>query len=482
MLFIGANDGMVHGFREGSTSTIGGSETFAYVPQAVLGNMHLLASKTYQHRFFVDGPMTESDAYISAPNKVLPGNSTRWANLVLGTAGAGARSVFALDATWPLDMSAKSILWEINQTTTGMADLGYVMSQVETGITASGDWVAIFGNGPYGSSGRASLFVVDLATGQLLKKIDTDTATGNGLGGTRVVRNAQGMIIGAYAGDLKGNVWRFDLSASVRTSWPSAGQLLFTAKDSSNNPQAITAPPGIVPRTDKPGYMVIVGTGKLYDSNDQSSTQVQAAYGLWDTVPFGGSGTFASIVGTSNLVQVLVTASTTTTVGSEVTSFFQAVPARAMNWDAGDRGWFLNYGLTLGQRTIFPVEPVQKVVRIDTVAPRLAQLSCSAGTSLGFNYLLDPLSGSCRALSTFDTNQDGKIDGDDLTSCIYSTEADGEDVVLDIRENGVSSGFIDIQDSRGHIKARVGDERTETGGPGVPGLNVKRSWRQLIMR
>lgn len=483
VLFIGANDGMVHGFREGSASTVGGSETFAYVPQAVLGKMHELASKTYQHRFFVDGPMTESDAYISAPNRVLPGNSTRWANLVLGTAGAGARSVFALDATWPLNMSARSILWEINQTTTGMADLGYVMSQVETGITASGDWVAIFGNGPYGSSGRASLFVVDLATGQLLKKIDTDTATGNGLGGTRLVRNAQGMIIGAYAGDLKGNVWRFDLSASARTSWPSAGQLLFTAKDSSNNPQAITASPGVVPRTDKPGYMVIVGTGKLYDLNDQSSIQTQAAYGLWDTVPFGGSGTFSTIVGTSNLVQVSVTTTgSITTAGTEATTFFQAVPARAMDWDAGDRGWFLNYELTPGQRTIFSVEPVQKAVRVDTIAPRLSQQSCSAGTSLGFNYLLDPLSGTCRALSTFDTNGDGKIDSDDSTACVYSTEADGEDVVLDIRENGVSSGFIDIQDSRGHIKARVGDPPIVPESPGVPGLNVKRSWRQLIMR
>lgn len=484
VLFVGANDGMVHGFREGSNSGVGGSETFAYIPRAVLGNMHLLASQSYQHRYFVDGPLTESDAYISAPNKGSPGNSTRWTNLVVGTAGAGARSVFALDATWPLEMSAKSILWEVNQASPGMADMGYVMSQVDTGITASGEWVAIFGNGPYGSSGRASLFVVDLATGQLLKKIDTDTASGNGLGGTRVVRNAQGMIIGAYAGDLKGNVWRFDLSASARASWPSAGQLLFTARDGSNKRQAITAAPGVVPRTDKPGYMVIVGTGKLYDSNDQSSIQVQAAYGLWDTVPFGGSGVFSPIVGTTSLVQVSVSTTpiSTSSAGSEGTSFYQAVAARAMNWDTGDRGWFLNYELTPGQRTIYPVEPVQKVVRIDTIAPRLSQQGCSAGTSLGFNFLLDPLAGTCRALSTFDTNGDGEIDDKDSTACVYSTDADGQDVVLDIRENGVSTGYIDIQDSRGHIKARVGDPPPGSPPPGVPALNIKRSWRQLIMR
>lgn len=485
VLFIGANDGMVHAFREGTPSAVGGGETFAYVPQAVLGNMHLLASKTYQHRFYVDGPMTESDAYISAPNQTLPGNSTRWTNLVLGTAGAGARSVFALDTTWPLAMSAKSVLWEINQSTTDMDDIGYVMSQVETGITASGDWVAIFGNGPYGNSGRAFLFVVDLATGQLVQKIATDTATGNGLGGVRLVRNATGMIIGAYSGDLKGNVWRFDLSATSKTAWPTTGQLLFTAKDSANAAQAITAAPGVVPRTDKPGYMVLVGTGKLYDSNDQSSIQTQAAYGLWDKAVFGSpAGTFSSITSKTNLVSVSVTGTTTTSTSTsgEATTFYEAVSSRAIDWNGTDRGWYMNYELTPGQRTIFSVEPVQQVVRIDTIAPRLAQVSCSAGTSLGFNYIVSPLSGTCRTQATFDTNGDGKIDSADSLACIYSTEADGEDVVLDVRENGISTGIIDIQDSRGHIKARVGDPPPPPPPPPVPGLNVKRSWRQLIMR
>jgi type IV pilus assembly protein PilY1 len=489
VLFIGANDGMVHGFREGTASTNGGSETFAYIPQGVFGNLHELANKSYgsSHRFFVDGPMSESDAYISAPNLSGSGNVNRWTNLVLGSAGAGGRSVFALDVTQPLNMTAKSVLWEVNHKSPGMADLGYVMNQVETGITASGEWVAIVGNGPYGNSGLSHLFILNLADGSLLKKMDTNADTGNGLGGVRVVRNEFGQIVGAYAGDLKGNVWRFDLSAGMTSSWPSSGQLLYTAKDVNNVAQPITATPGVMPRPDAmPGYMVIVGTGKLYDLADQSSAQTQAAYGLWDKAPFGGTVTFSGITSMSSLISVNValdtsvsSTATSDTNPDGVTRYYKTTVSRTPNWTI-DRGWFINYTLTSGQRTIFSVEPTKKVVRIDTIAPRSSQLSCALGTSQGFNYLVSPLTGTCRTNATFDTNNDGAFNESDSTACIYSTEADGEDVVLDVlNEAGQSSEFVDIQDSRGHIKARVDDPPVPvpTTSPGVT-----RSWRQLFMR
>ena len=504
LLFIGANDGMVHAFREGSSVSAGGTETFAYVPRTVYGNMHELANKVYQHKFFVDGPLTETDAYITANNQSSAGTSVRWANLVLGSLGAGGRGVFALDTTTHLSMSEKSVHWDINYTSAGMANLGYIFTDIQTGITASGDWVAIFGNGPYGASGRAHLFVVNLSTGAVIKEINTNTDTGNGLGGVRLVRNASGMIIGAYAGDLKGNVWRFDLSAATSASWPASGARLFTALDNAGVARPITATPGVIPRTDKPGYMVVVGTGKLYDNTDQSNVQTQAAYGLWDTLPFGSTATFSAI-STTTLVPVatvLQTTSVTTATGGTnpdgITKYYEANASRVIDWNSTDRGWVIPYTLTPGQRTIFAVEPLQKVVRIDTIAPRLAQFSCTASTSQGFNFLIDPLTGGCRALTTLDTNGDGEIDNKDATACVYSTEADGEDVVLDIRNaSDISSGFVDIQDSRGHLKARVGDPIctgaccltptalcciTPSHPSCIPGGPVTRSWRQLFMR
>lgn len=488
VLFIGANDGMVHAFREGTNSTNGGSETFAYIPQAVFGNLHLLANRNYgsSHRFFVDGPLSESDAYISAPNLTGSGNVNRWTNLVLGTAGAGARSVFALDATEPLAMSAKSVLWEVNNTRPLMGNLGFVMNQVETGITTGGQWIAVFGNGPYGDSGRASLFVVNLADGSLLAEIGTNAETSNGLGGVRAVRNDKSQIVGVYAGDLQGNVWRFDLSAPI-ASWPTSGQLLYTAKDASNNRQPITATPGVMPRPDTlGGYMVIVGTGKLHDSTDQTSVQTQAAYGLWDKSTFGGSVTFSGITSMSSMISVNValdtsisSTATSDTNPDGVTRYYKTTVSRTPDW-AIDRGWFINYTLTPGQRTIFSVEPTKKVVRIDTIAPRSATLSCALGTSQGFNYLVNPLTGTCRAAATFDTNNDDIFDTNDSTACIYSTEADGEDVVLDVLDaNNNPTEYVDIQDSRGHIKARV-DDTIIPPPPTSPG--VTRSWRQLFMR
>ncbi|HPW30617.1 MAG TPA: PilC/PilY family type IV pilus protein, partial [Rhodoferax sp.] len=280
VLFVGANDGMLHGFREGSASTVGGTEIFAYVPRGVLGNLHLLSSTTYSHRYFVDGPLNEIDAFISAPSLTTGGNVTRWTNMVLGNLGAGGRGVFALDTTDLLGMSSKSVLWDITHEQTGFANMGYVANEVQGGITASGDWVGIFGNGKYGASGRAHLFIVNLSTGALIKEINTDSAVGNGLAGVRLVRNGNGQIIGAYAGDYRGRMWRFDLSASASSAWPSTAELLFSAVGPTGLEQPISAAPAVTVRTDRPGYMVVFGTGKLFDSGDQTNIDPQAAYGI----------------------------------------------------------------------------------------------------------------------------------------------------------------------------------------------------------
>ena len=45
--------------------------------------------------------------------------------------------------------------------------------------------------------------------------------------------------------------------------------------------QPITAAPAIIAHP-RGGYIVLVGTGKLFEEGDQSSTTRQSLYGLWD--------------------------------------------------------------------------------------------------------------------------------------------------------------------------------------------------------
>src|SRR5690606_9648913 len=67
MLYVGGNDGMLHGF-----SAQDGSEKIAYVPQGVIPHLNQLTAPAYnqQHRYFVDGsPMTGDVDINNAPDK-----------------------------------------------------------------------------------------------------------------------------------------------------------------------------------------------------------------------------------------------------------------------------------------------------------------------------------------------------------------------------------------------------------------------------
>jgi type IV pilus assembly protein PilY1 len=485
VLFVGANDGMLHAFGEGYGASVGGREVFAYVPRSVLGKLQALTDTgyTYAHTYTVDGPLTEVDAYLTTPNLTGGGSSTGWRNLIVGTTGAGAKSVFALNATSPLAMNGKAVLWEINpdpafpvlagNSTTSFQELGSVLSAPQSGITASGDWVTIFGNGYDSKSGKSSLFVVETGTGKLLKEIKTDNVTGNGLGGVRLVYNAKQQIIGAYAGDLKGRLWKFDLSTATTGGWAlgNGGIALFTAL-SGSTALPITAQPAVLERTDQssylPSYLVTVATGKLFEAGDPAvTTPVQAAYALWDRKPFGSAG--SDSIAESQLeglkavaVAAGIDPTTGTTInGGGITSFYTVAfvnPAvTTLDW-ATRRGWKLTLDVFAGQRDIYPVQIQGDVVKIDTVAPQASSSSCQASSSNALSFYINPLTGSCRVGGTLDTNADGKIDASDTNVCAYTSLADGTDVVLTILDpSGVDTGVRDVQNSSGHIKVRTGN-------------------------
>ena len=317
-VYVGANDGMFHAF-DGNPDKAqgGGKELFAYVPRSAYRYMKELTEGDYTHRFFVDGPVVEGDVYLG-------GN---WKSVVMGSGGAGEPGLFMLDVTKPEQFGANKVMWDI--TAAEEPDLGRVRGAGYIGsvkYNANGKWVALVPNGYESANSRAVLLVIDVETGQTLKKFDTckkfdgadigavaqggrcdgSKANRNGLGSVSVVFDANRNIVGAYSGDYQGNLWKFDFSSSDPSKWkiatldPNDGSNntpapLFVAKNGAGDRQPISAAPRA---TVHPlgGFHVIFGTGKFFEYDDQTNLDVQSIYGLWDkpgnTSPIDKAGTY----------------------------------------------------------------------------------------------------------------------------------------------------------------------------------------------
>jgi len=279
VVYVGSNDGMLHAF---SAST--GDELWAYIPSMVISNLNKLTADPYtpmQH--FVDGSPVVGKATISSVNK----------NILVGGLGAGGKGLYALNITDQTPASetvaATMPLWEITPTTingsasSSYANLGYTYSTPVIGKvnSGSGQDAVIVGNGYMNTNnGKASLFVINAATGALIAEVATtstdtgSTAAPNGLSSVRVVdTNGDGKIDLAYAGDLNGTMWKFNLSSTSSGSW-SATPIISGLQAITSRPAVIAHPAG--------GYMVMFGTGRMLTAADATDTSTFYAYGVWD--------------------------------------------------------------------------------------------------------------------------------------------------------------------------------------------------------
>ena len=275
MIYVGANDGFLHGF-----SGTDGVEKFGFMPNGALGNVGRLLNPKYQHQYFVDGQLAVSDAQLGGS----------WGTALVGSTGAGAQSLFALNVTNPNNMSASRVMWEMTSATN--SDLGNVMGRPLIVPVNGGNgprWVVVVGNGYNSSYGKPALLVIDLNSGQLLASIkpNTNAATANGLGNIVALPDANGYATTIYGGDQAGNVWKFNLSGSSPSNWNVAlnGNPLFQARDASNNPQPISGGFDLA-RGPNNGVYVFFGTGRymaIGDNQIDNNTQTQSLYGVLDT-------------------------------------------------------------------------------------------------------------------------------------------------------------------------------------------------------
>ncbi len=508
VLYVGGNDGMLHGFKEtkGVVAADDGKEIFAYVPRAVYGSLSNLASRTYgttdnYHTFFVDGSLAEADVVAAPPG----GGAEGWRNYLVGSTGAGARAVFAIDVTDPENLGASSVRWEVNSI--AESELGYTLFPIQTGILPNGQWVAIFGNGYGGASGQAYLFVVDIGTGNV-RKLAVGAAGSNGLGGVGVERDASGYIRSVYAGDLQGSLWRFDYNAGASSFFVvgNSNTAMFQARDSGGVVQPILQPPAIFDHS-QGGKIVVFGTGRLITETDADSTAAQSIYALRDKAP--ESLTFP--LTRSNLGTRTVSSFSGTGAASAQTFFdFAGEP---IDWTT-KRGWYVDLQPTgfSGLRVIYPPQRIDtRFVLVSAVTPAQNIAACEQSTGRGVNFILQVETGLAPTVVTssgtgtvtsgatiFDTNGDGVVNASDAATTGYTTNADGVDAILTQGGGGGGGGGggcesgssgISIQNTTGQQKACVpppcigaacpcvGAACAAAGGGTVA---RERSWRRLI--
>ncbi|MGQ0833594.1 MAG: pilus assembly protein [Gammaproteobacteria bacterium] len=285
-VYVGANDGMVHAF-DATT----GVETFAFIPTKLIDSVDETARTTYTHRYYVDGMLTSEDAYISK-------GSMQWRTLLVGGLGAGGRTIFALDVTSAAPIASEGpagagsrYLWEFTDSSSGAANLGYTYGRPSIVRLNTGQWAVVVGNGYLSAAGKASLFLLNASDGSVIKEIVVNSASGgtnNGLSSPSLIdTNGDLKVDYAYAGDLNGNLWKFDLSSPISGNWDVAygvnkDQPLFrTHADASAVRAPITTAPdvGVHPEG---GVLVYVGTGRLFASAESTDLSTNYVYGIWD--------------------------------------------------------------------------------------------------------------------------------------------------------------------------------------------------------
>ncbi|TWI70206.1 type IV pilus assembly protein PilY1 [Pseudoduganella lurida] len=392
-VYLGTNDGMLHAFDAAT-----GAELFAYVPNMLVPALNELTAPGRAHRPYVDGPLTAGEALVRG----------QWRTVLVGSPGAGAQGLFALDVTDPAAFAGGAgAMWEFTQQDDPA--LGNVMQPVQVGrlqlrSTAAGPQYrhfALTGNGVNSyvadgaaGAGQGALFLLALDKPPAERwRLDTnyyrlDTPPGEpslpaGLGAPALVADDDNMVRHAYAGDLQGNLWRFDFTGRPPWRTDPSMQSLFVARDAAGHRQPVTQQPKIV-HAEGGGYLVLFGTGSLYGREERAPDTFtpQSYYAIYDDpaararpVPLRRADLVQrSVDGASGDADFLVT-------------------GRMATIGAGDRpqGWYLDFAdvAQSGERSIASGTLADGKLVFGTVVPGRDPCADSAGRV----YVLDALAG-----------------------------------------------------------------------------------------
>jgi type IV pilus assembly protein PilY1 len=349
-VYLGANDGMLHAFDAAS-----GIELFAYVPDALLGQLHHLADPAYIHHAYVDGPASAGQANIAGSKKTI----------LLSAMGGGASGVFALDVTDPTRFAeGLGALWEF----TGRDDplMGNVTTIPQIArVRVRRDVVRDFAVVPSGLNGGGSGAIFLLALdkprdeGWRLNRnyYRIQTKVTDALSAPALLNDSDGVLRYAYAGDLQGNLWRFDFSGSA--PWTKAvSKPLFVARDASGRHQPITQQPMLAYASQ--GYFILFGTGRLIEQADRKASP-QSYYAIIDSLQKPPD----IITGRHQLTQRFLD-------GSD------------LRMEPGSKGWYIDFTEAM-ERSINTGMLADGIVLFNTVLPGMDVCSPTSSRSYALN-------------------------------------------------------------------------------------------------
>jgi type IV pilus assembly protein PilY1 len=363
-VYVGANDGMLHAF-----SATDGAELFAYVPRTLIAALAPFGDPAFAGRAYVDGSAGQGDALIGG----------RWRTVLVSGMGMGARGVFALDITEPSAFSqGMGALWEFTEQDD--PGIGYVQGApqvVKLNAGANGS-TPVYRHVAMVSSGAGNalfLLALDKPVAQPWRSganYDRIVAAGaDGLSAAGLVTSADGSAILAYAGDLQGQLWRFDLVA--RTA-----QRIFSARDDAGRAQPIVHAPKVV-FAPGGGYLVLFGTGKLSEPADFQSASFapQSMYAIHDKLEVPAE----PVSGRARLAPRTLTGQDSYAIKGETIDYFAP---------GAKRGWYADFpNPRNGERAAGSPTVIGGAIAFNSVLPG-ADACAPAASRM---YVLDALSG-----------------------------------------------------------------------------------------
>ncbi|MPV85262.1 PilC/PilY family type IV pilus protein [Ostreibacterium oceani] len=339
MVYVGANDGMVHAF-----DALTGEEIYALVLNSTANKISRIATPGYDcnnqrrrrfdlfeysdadcHKFLVDGKQVAADVQIN----------NEWKTVLVGTTGRGGRGLYAIDITNPGEIGDSpsspngiTAMWEIEGGIPGTdyENLYYTFPEPTITQLSDGTWVVVMANGYDDAQGTgdstsvqdgeegsvASLFLINIEDGSLVDEIILDpgraiTDRPQGLRSAITAGEANGLstplvldyFVGSsndigsdgkadtiYAGDLYGNLYRIDVRLPTSLNHST---VFTTMEDDSKVRQAITSKPlakrfNYAPESGdlQNGVLIFVGTGKFLERSDDLSGVTNSFYAIFD--------------------------------------------------------------------------------------------------------------------------------------------------------------------------------------------------------